>query len=74
MKEGGRNIPMMDAEENVWGWIDIESMTDEEGNDLAAGMKFIQPDDDNKDDQTVISVPLPKPILSKWKNKIRHQF
>ena len=30
MKEGGRNMPTMDNSENIWGWIDIERMTDEE--------------------------------------------
>lgn len=74
MKEGGRNMPTMDAKENIWGWIDISSMTDEAGNDLTAGMKFIHPDDDNIDDQTVVSVPLPKPILPNGEIKLNIDF
>jgi len=43
------------------GWIEINSFTDKEGLDLTPGMKFISPDDDNPDDQTVLQVFLPKP-------------
>ena len=74
MTEGGRNIPMMDEKENVWGWIDIESMKDEAGNELVSGMKFIHPDDDNEDDQTVVSVPLAKPILPNGEIKLNIDF
>jgi len=74
MTEGGRNMPTMDKKENIWGWIDIKTMIDQEGNDLAAGMKFIHPDDDNKDDQTVVSVPLSKPILPNGEIKLNIDF
>jgi hypothetical protein len=43
-----------------FGWIEIKSMTDKNGNDLKQGMKFISPDDNNPDDMTVLDVPLPK--------------
>ena len=46
-----------------WSWVEIQNMTDSEGNDLAANMHYIQPDDDNKSDQTVLRVPLPRPVL-----------
>ncbi len=74
MEEGGRNIPMMDEKENVWGWIDIGSMKDEAGNELVSGMKFIHPDDDNENDQTVVSVPLANPILPNGKIKLDIDF
>ncbi len=74
MKEGGRNISRSSKTENTWGWIDINRMTDEAGNDLLAGMKFIQPDDDNEDDQTVVSIPLAKPILPKGEIKLEIDF
>jgi hypothetical protein len=45
------------------GWIEIRSFTDRKGNDLISGMKFISPDDNNIDDQTVAQVILPKPAL-----------
>lgn len=46
-----------------WGWVKIQNMTDSEGNDLGANMHYIQPDDDNKSDETVLRVPLSKPVL-----------
>jgi hypothetical protein len=32
------------------GWIEIKSMTDQDGNDLTGSMKYISPDDGNPDD------------------------
>ena len=45
-----------------WGWIDISSMKTIDGNDLIDRIKFIHPDDENIDDQTVISVKLDEPV------------
>ncbi|MDX2030769.1 MAG: M1 family metallopeptidase [Blastocatellia bacterium] len=48
-----------------WGWIDIREMrlvSGAGGEDLTGRIEFIHPDDDNADDQTVIRVPLSKPI------------
>lgn len=50
-------------EDCEWSWVDIRNMTDEYGNDLAPGMHFIQPDDDNEEDQTVLRVPLAQAVL-----------
>jgi len=52
-----RNITVGD-----WGWIDISTMKTLDGKDLTDRIKFIQPDDDNIDDQTVISVRLDEPV------------
>jgi hypothetical protein len=40
------------------GWININSISDRNGNDLKPGMKFISPDDNNPEDMTVLTVPL----------------
>jgi hypothetical protein len=45
-----------------WGWVDINSMKVEEGEDLTSRIEFIHPDDENSDDQTVIRVPLANPV------------
>jgi hypothetical protein len=45
-----------------WGWIDINSMKIVNGESLKDKIVFIQPDDDNPDDQTVIEIELDKPI------------
>ncbi len=36
------------------GWINIQSFTGRDGNDLMPGMQYISPDDGNPDDRTVI--------------------
>ncbi|MGK0363696.1 MAG: hypothetical protein ACI85O_000749 [Saprospiraceae bacterium] len=50
-------------EECLWGWTDIQKITDEYGNDLTAKMSYIQPDDDNKEDRTVLQVPLQQAVM-----------
>lgn len=77
MKEsGGSHRGFSPDDEDPWGGIDINRMqivssglTDitplgEEGSvaDLTDKISFIQPDDDNAEDMTVISVPLPQPL------------
>ncbi|MCX6214747.1 M1 family metallopeptidase [Spirosoma sp.] len=48
------------AKENPYGSIDIVSMKVRNGEPLA--YQFFQPDDQNRDDHTVIRVPLSKPV------------
>lgn len=63
-----------------WSWMDIRSLKDEYGNDLTRQMGYIQPDDDNEGDQTVLRVPLPRPVPPgdsirvelDWVSKIPH--
>jgi hypothetical protein len=45
------------------GWIDIISFTDREGEDLLLNAQYINPDDGNVDDSTVLQVMLPEPVL-----------
>lgn len=62
-KEGGNRGSNTDKlNKDEWGWINISSMTTSEGSVLTDSIKFIQPDDGNPYDQTVISVKLDKPI------------
>ena len=65
-KEGGHrfrgeNIKAKDTLD--WGWVNVESMKGENGYELKNNIRFIHPDDNNKDDRTVISVKLDKPVL-----------
>lgn len=61
-----------------WGWIDIEKIGREGGADVSGNMRYIQPDDGNTADQSVLEVPLDKPILPgettvfqlKWRAKM----
>src|ERR671913_1326519 len=43
-----------------WGWTIVRRMTLADGTDLTSRIRFEHPDDGNKDDRTVIRVPLPQ--------------
>ncbi len=60
-----RDFDLLDAEEADcnWSYIDVQRIQDEYGNDLKSRMEFIQPDDGNEFDQTVLRVPLITPIM-----------
>nr|WP_299422293.1 M1 family metallopeptidase [uncultured Emticicia sp.] len=65
MKESGGQLrgEMMDAKNKEnFGWIDIISMKVRNGEYLTSKIKFIQPDDLNENDQTVLSVLLSRPL------------
>ena len=49
--------------QNEWGWVDIEKIEREGGTDLSGQMRFVQPNDGNTADQSVLEVSLDKPIL-----------
>ncbi|MEZ4699834.1 MAG: M1 family metallopeptidase [Rhodothermales bacterium] len=75
-ESGGRHRGFTAEGEDRWGGIDIQHMQivhDTPGDagplgaaadavDLTDRIRFIHPDDDNTDDKTVISVPLPEPV------------
>ena len=65
MKESSgqhRGFGFDENKKESWGYIDVLSMKRIDGEDLTNKIKFIQPDDNNKNDQTVISVSLDKPV------------
>jgi hypothetical protein len=45
-----------------WGWIDVLSMKTTDGKDLKPGASYVQPDDNDPWDETVLRVPLPLPV------------
>ena len=45
-----------------WGWIEVEKIVREGGADLSDQMHYVQPDDGNTADQSVLEVILDKPI------------
>ncbi|MEE9371587.1 MAG: M1 family metallopeptidase, partial [Saprospiraceae bacterium] len=57
----GQNL--MDRKPEDWGWIELLSIEDDKGRDLSKNKKYIHPDDDNKDDETVLMIPLISPIM-----------
>jgi len=46
----------------AWGWVRIHSIKIKNGQDLTQSISYIQPDDANINDQTVVRVPLPYPV------------
>ncbi len=61
-KEGGGRSIGSDPEKEDWGYIDVKKIGIRDGIDLTLMMEFIQPDDNNSDDQTVMCVELPEPV------------
>ena len=63
MIESGGHHRGFGKKENVWGWCKINKMKIVNGEEITDMIEFIQPDDTNKYDQTVIRVPLKSPLL-----------
>jgi hypothetical protein len=58
-----------------WGWIDVENIRLADGADLTAAMQFMTPDEPlHPDDQTVMRVKLPKPLLPGETLKLELKF
>ncbi|MCX6550819.1 MAG: M1 family metallopeptidase, partial [Acidobacteria bacterium] len=69
-----------------WGWIEVSAVRLLTGEttpvDLSSQRAYIAPDDGNREDQTVLQVPLPAPIQPgetvnvevSWNSKIPHTF
>lgn len=81
-RESGGQLRGDKAEdEKGFGSIDLTSVT-RDGVDLLRGARFESPDDGNRDDRTVLSVPLPSPAAPgqtvtleiSWKSRIPKVF
>ncbi|HUU37653.1 MAG TPA: M1 family metallopeptidase [Candidatus Desulfaltia sp.] len=62
MKESGGAHRGFKVDENDWGYITVKNVRIRDGEDLTSRMEFIQPDDGNPDDQTVMRIPLAAPV------------
>ncbi len=63
MKESGGTNRGIHMDAAGWGWTDVTSIATVDGEDLLRNSEFIHPDDDNGEDQTVLRIPLTKPLL-----------
>jgi hypothetical protein len=54
--------PTRNKDNNSWGSIAITSIKTSDSTDLSSAMHFIQPDDGNVNDQTVMAVTLKRPV------------
>ncbi len=55
----GRQMSERAAEE--WGYVTIDSISIKDGTDLTGGIQYVQVDG-NEDDETVLSIPLPRSV------------
>src|SRR4051812_16726050 len=83
MREGGENSRRVHftGDAQAWGYVQIHSFK-VDGRDLTSAMRYIQPDDGNPFDQTVLEVMLPKAIPAggsvtieiEWTSKLPRVF
>jgi hypothetical protein len=57
--EGGRTSSDFLKQENGWGWINVTKIGLPDGTILTDSCDYVQPDDQNNEDQTVLQVNLP---------------
>jgi hypothetical protein len=61
-RDGTRDVEEREWKSQYYGAEEIKSFEVAGMGDLTSKLQFIQPDDDNKDDKTVVEVQLPKPV------------
>jgi hypothetical protein len=61
-RESGGQLRGDEFTDGKWGFSQIRSMRLADGTDLTRAIRYMHPDDDNADDQTVIRVALPEPV------------
>jgi hypothetical protein len=74
LKESGGTHRGFKVDEDNWGYNTVKSLRIKDGEDLTSRMEFIQPDDGNSDDQTVMRVPLPAPLGPQEKITLEIEF
>lgn len=77
-RDGTRDTEFNHWDSNNYGSEEIKSFEAIGVGDLTSKLEFIQPDDGNKDDRTVVQVRLPKPVppngYAQFKIKFHDQF
>lgn len=74
MKESRETMKEKKIEEKNFGFIDVDKISLESGEDLTGYMKFAHPDDENEEDKTVFFVPLPEPVLPGGRITVNIEF
>jgi hypothetical protein len=72
-ESGGLSGRVKPAPED-WGFITIHKIQIQDGVDLTPNMTYLQPDDQNSDDQTVMKVTLPVPVKPQEKINLAIDF
>ncbi|WP_248929151.1 M1 family metallopeptidase [Paenibacillus hamazuiensis] len=74
MKESGGQLRGDKAKEGSFGGMELLSMKTLTGEDLLIRAEYVQPDDGNKEDRTLLKVTLPKPVAPGEKLTLRTDF
>ncbi|WP_375377940.1 M1 family metallopeptidase [Paenibacillus sp. MZ04-78.2] len=76
MKESGGKLRQDASKEGSFGGMTVSSIKTLDGNEieLSDRIEYVQPDDGNKDDRTLIKVPLPKAVAPGEKVTLRTDF
>ncbi|MDD9270568.1 M1 family metallopeptidase [Paenibacillus sp. GCM10023248] len=74
MRESGGKLRQDEATDDSTGRMDLLSVKSSEGEDLTPRMAFVQPDDGNKDDQTLLKIPLSKPVGAGERVTLKTEF
>jgi hypothetical protein len=74
MKESGAAYRRVDRKDEEWGYTRVDKIGVVGGPDLTPSLTYIQPDDGNADDQTVMKVSLPSPVVPGEKISLRIDF
>jgi hypothetical protein len=74
MRESGGKLRSDKATADSVGRIDLMTIRTEDGTDLSSRLQYVQPDDGNKDDRTLLEVKLPKPVGPGEKVTLRTEF
>ncbi|UKS31302.1 M1 family metallopeptidase [Paenibacillus sp. HWE-109] len=74
MRESGGKLRQDEARTGTSGSMDLLSVKTVDGEDLSPRMTFVQPDDGNKDDHTLLKIPLPKPVGAGEQVTIKTEF
>jgi hypothetical protein len=74
MKESGGSHRGFKLDKENWGFITVKNIRIQDSADLTPSMTFIQPDDGNSDDQTVMKVGLPAPVKPREKITLAIEF
>jgi hypothetical protein len=73
-KESGAAYRRFERKDEDWGYIDVRKIEVVDGPDLTPTLAYIQPDDGNTDDQTVMKVDLPYAVDPGDKISLRLEF
>ncbi|MEI7026430.1 M1 family metallopeptidase [Paenibacillus sp. y28] len=74
LKESGGKLRQDEMKENSYGGMEVLSIKSEDGVDLTHTIQYVQPDDGNSADRTVMKIRLPRQVEPGGKTSLKLQF